>query len=103
MLLARDSVGGISLPGSISLPTSLFTRSVIQDPMTKLISHMKLLMMLYYQGGPRDISLSHRATNPSLDPCNPTDTFGDTCRTPFVGERSNFKKIPMHTQDHGEA
>ena len=21
----------------------------------------------------------------------------------FVGERSNFKKIPMHTQDHGDA
>ena len=28
------------IPSSISLPGSLFTRSVIQDPVTKLISHM---------------------------------------------------------------
>ena len=32
MLLARDSIVGISIPSSISLPASLFTRSVIQDP-----------------------------------------------------------------------
>jgi hypothetical protein len=31
MLLARDSIVGISIPSSISLPVSLFTRSVIQD------------------------------------------------------------------------
>ena len=29
MLLARDSIVGISIPSSISLPASLFTRSVI--------------------------------------------------------------------------
>ena len=34
MLLARDSIIGISLPNSISLPASLFTHSVIQDPVT---------------------------------------------------------------------
>ena len=34
MLLARDSIIGISIPSSISLPASLFTRSVIQDPVT---------------------------------------------------------------------
>ena len=32
MLLARDSIVGISIPRSISLLASLFTRSVIQDP-----------------------------------------------------------------------
>ena len=35
MLLARDLIVGISIPSSISLPASLFTRSVIQDPVTK--------------------------------------------------------------------
>src|SRR3989337_4255245 len=34
MLLARDSIVGISIPSSISLPTSHFTRSVIQDLVT---------------------------------------------------------------------
>src|SRR5215216_3979135 len=34
MLLARDSIVGIFIPSSILLPTSLFTRSVIQDPAT---------------------------------------------------------------------
>ena len=32
MLLARDSIVSISIPSSISLPASLFTHSVIQDP-----------------------------------------------------------------------
>ena len=31
MLLARDSIVGISIPSSISLPASLFTCSIIQD------------------------------------------------------------------------
>ena len=34
MLLARDLIVGILIPSSISLPASLFTRSVIQDPVT---------------------------------------------------------------------
>ena len=34
MLLARDSIVGISIPSSISLPASLFTRSVIHHPAT---------------------------------------------------------------------
>ena len=32
MLLARDSIAGIPIPRSISLPASLFTRSVTHDP-----------------------------------------------------------------------
>ena len=32
MLLARDSIVGISIPSSISLPASLFTRSVTHHP-----------------------------------------------------------------------
>ena len=38
MLLARDSIVGISIPSSISLPASLFTHSVIQDPMTNSLA-----------------------------------------------------------------
>ena len=34
MLLARDSIVGISIPSSISLPASLFTRSVMHHPVT---------------------------------------------------------------------
>ena len=30
-------------------------------------------------------------------------TFIDQMLERFVGERSNFKKIPTHTQDHGDA
>ena len=58
MLLARDSIVGISIPSSFSLAVSIFTRSLRQDPVTKLTSHMKLLMMLYYREGP-EISLRH--------------------------------------------
>ena len=34
MLLARDSIVGISIPSSISLPASLFTRYVMLHPTT---------------------------------------------------------------------
>ena len=34
MLLARDSIVGIIIPSSISLPGSLFTRSVMHHPAT---------------------------------------------------------------------
>ena len=34
MLLARDSIVGISIPSSISLPASLFTRFVMHHPVT---------------------------------------------------------------------
>ena len=37
MLLARDSIVGISIPSSISLPASLFTRSVIHNPVTNYL------------------------------------------------------------------
>ena len=58
ILLAQDSIVGISIPSSISVPAILFTRYIIQYPVTKLIIHIKLLMMLYYREGP-EISLHH--------------------------------------------
>ena len=71
MLLARDSIVGISIPISISLPASLFTHSIIQDLVAN--SLVTLLARLVYDvvlsSGPRDTSLSYGVTNPSLDPC----------------------------------
>ena len=34
MLLARDSIVGIPIPRSVSLPASHFTRTVMHDPVT---------------------------------------------------------------------
>src|SRR6266496_592528 len=47
MLLARDSVVGILIPSSISLPASLFTRSVIHHPATNsLVTLLARLLMM---------------------------------------------------------
>ena len=40
MLLARDSIVGIIIPSSISLPASLFTRFVIHHPATNSLVAM---------------------------------------------------------------
>src|SRR3954471_24867028 len=47
MLLARDSIVGIIIPSSISLPASLFTRSVVHHPATNsLVTFLARLMMM---------------------------------------------------------
>ena len=47
MLLARDSIVGIFIPSSISLPTSLFTRSVMHHPITNsLVTLLARLIMM---------------------------------------------------------
>ena len=60
MLLARDLIVSISIPSSILLLASLFTRSVIQDPATYIKLHclQGLCVMLYYRVGP-EIPLRH--------------------------------------------
>ena len=45
MLLARDSIIGIPIPRSISLPASHFTRTVMHDPVTK---HLVTLSSLWW-------------------------------------------------------
>ena len=47
MLLARDSIVGILIPSSISLPASLFTRSVVHHPATNSLVTLlaKLIVM----------------------------------------------------------
>ena len=54
MLLARDSIVGISIPSSISLPTSLFTRSVMHHPVTNSFGHIacKAYNDVHYREGP---------------------------------------------------
>src|SRR3954466_2147830 len=47
MLLARDSIVGIFIPSSISLPASLFTHSVMHHPATKsLVTLLARLIMM---------------------------------------------------------
>ena len=54
MLLARDSIVGISIPSSISLPASLFTRSVIHHPATNsLVALLARLIVGVKTGGSR--------------------------------------------------
>ena len=82
MLLARDLIVGISIPSSISLPASLFTRSVIQDYVANTLVTLlaRLIVMLYYRVGP-EIPLRHTEQQiPVLIHDNSTDTLGDTCR-----------------------
>ena len=47
MLLAQDSIIGIFIPSSISLPASLFTRSIMHHPMTNsLVTLLARLIMM---------------------------------------------------------
>ena len=71
MSLARDSIVDISIPSLISLPASLFTCSVIQDLVANYLVTLlaRLVCDVVLPSGPRDTSLSHGATNSSLDPC----------------------------------
>ena len=53
MLLVRDSIIGILIPSSISLPASLFTRSVTHHLITNsLVTCLQGLGDEYYREGP---------------------------------------------------
>ena len=58
MLLARDSIVGIFVPSSISLPASLFTRSVMHHPATNSLVTLlaRLLMMRITERAQRYLS-----------------------------------------------
>ena len=58
MLLARDSIIGIFIPSSISLPASLFTRSVIHHPATNSLATLlaSLVMMCITERAQRYLS-----------------------------------------------
>ena len=52
MLLAQDSIVGIFIPSSISLPASLFTRSVIHHLVTNSLVICLQAYDVYYREGP---------------------------------------------------
>ena len=58
MLLARDSIVGIFIPSSISLPASLFTRSLIHHPATNSLVTLlaRLIMMCITERAERYLS-----------------------------------------------
>ena len=72
MLLARDSIVGIIIPSSISLPASLFTHSVMHHPVTNSLVTLltRLLMMCMTERAQRYVSIPG-VTNPNLDLCQP--------------------------------
>ena len=68
MSLARYSIVGISIPSSISLPASIFTRSVMHHPATNsLVVMLARLMRCALPRGPRDTSPTFGVTNPNLE------------------------------------
>src|SRR3989337_1010081 len=58
MLLARDSIVGIIIPSSISLPASLFTHSVMHHPATNSLVTLlaRLIMMCITERAQRYLS-----------------------------------------------
>src|SRR3954470_7380853 len=58
MLLAQDSIVGISIPCSISLPASLFTRSVMHHPVTNSLVTLlaRLIVMCITERAQRYLS-----------------------------------------------
>src|SRR3954469_23963603 len=58
MLLARDSIVGIIIPSSISLPASLFTRSVMHHPATNSLVTLlaRLIVMCVIERAQRYLS-----------------------------------------------
>ena len=56
-LLARDSIVGIPIPRSISLPASHFTRSVMHDPVTNYLVTMSSLWWCITEWAQRYLSV----------------------------------------------
>ena len=85
MLLARYSIVSISIPSSISVPASLFTNFVIQDPVANSLVTLlaSFIVILYFRVG-LEIPLCHTEWQiPVLIHTNSTDTLGDTYRAPL--------------------
>ena len=83
MILARDSIVGIPIPCSISLPASLFYSIRNTSSRDQLLDHIELIMMMSYRVGPA-IPLHHTERQiPVSIRANPTDTFGDTRSAPL--------------------
>src|SRR4051812_40606939 len=108
-ILARDSIVGIPIPCSISLSASLFYSFRSTSSRDQLLDHPVHIMMMSYRVGPEIPLRLHGVTNPSLDSCHPTDTFGDTRSVPLYppsyvvtfGTPKAFLRYPGVAQSHG--
>ena len=75
-ILARDSIVGIPIPCSTSLPASLFYSFRNTSSRDQLLDHIVHIMMMSYRVGPEIHHLRlHGVTNPSLDSCQPNRHF----------------------------
>ena len=80
MLLDRDSIVGIFIPSSVSLPASLFTRSGIHHLVTNSLVVCLQAYDVYYREGP-EIHLRYSEWQILiLIYASSTNTFGDTYR-----------------------
>ena len=85
MLLARDLIVGISIPSSISLVASLFTRSVTHHLATNsLVTMLARLIVMSITRGPRDTSPKHGVTNPNIDLCQPNKHLQRHMQSTFI-------------------
>ena len=80
-LLARDSIVGIPIPCSVSLPASHFTRTVMHDPATNLLVTMlaRLIVMCITERAEIPLRYTEWQILISIY-ANLTNTFGDTYR-----------------------
>ena len=72
MLLARDLIVGISIPSSISLPASLFTRSVMLHPVTNSLATLLARLIVMYITEMAQIYLFDNRSHKSQDWSMPT-------------------------------
>ena len=79
MLLARDSIVGIPIPRSISLPASLFTRSVIHDHVTNSLDTLSSLWWCITEWAQRYLSV----------------IWSDKSQSRFVPTQQTLSEIPI--------
>ena len=79
MLLARYSIVGIPIPRSISLPASLFTRSVMHDPVTNYLVTLSSLWWCITEWAQRYLSI----------------TRSDKSQSRFVPTQQTLSEIPV--------
>ena len=85
MLLARDSIVGIPIPRSISLPASHFTRTVMHDPVTKHLVTLSSLWWCITEWAQRYLSVIR----------------SDKSQSRFVPTQQTLSKIPVvHLYSH---
>jgi len=85
MLLARDSIVGISIPCSISLPASHFTRSITHHPVTNSLVTLSSLWWCLTEWAQRYLSV----------------TRSDKSQSRFAPTQQILSEIPvMHLYSH---